>query len=153
MTVGSGDDASALTDPGDVAVECCEFSARRMSSMQPKWFRKYGVMDGGPHGLGRLGPRVGRISKKNKSEPAESRGFGVVSVYTTKVRNSTPLTGTRVLNPQFRLLHIFWCVFMKKHTSPRASAADLAQTMVTTELIAQSTPQVLMLSYPTSGVP
>ena len=46
VTVGSGDDASVLTDPVDVAVECCEFSARRMSSMQPKWFRKYAVMDG-----------------------------------------------------------------------------------------------------------
>ena len=32
VTVGSGDDASVLTDPVDVAVECCEFSARRMSS-------------------------------------------------------------------------------------------------------------------------
>ena len=32
----------------DVAVECCEFSARRMSmrSIQPKWFRKYGAMEG-----------------------------------------------------------------------------------------------------------
>ena len=46
VTVGSGDDASVLTDPVDVAVECCEFSARHMSSMQPKWFRKNGVMEG-----------------------------------------------------------------------------------------------------------
>ena len=46
MTVGTGDGASALTDPVDVAVECCEFSARRMSSMQPKWFRKYAGVDG-----------------------------------------------------------------------------------------------------------
>ena len=47
VTVGSGDDASVLTDPVDVAVERCEFPARRMSSiMQPKWFRKYGVMEG-----------------------------------------------------------------------------------------------------------
>ena len=46
VTVGTGDGVSVLTDPVDVAVECCEFSARRMSSMQPKWFRKYDVMEG-----------------------------------------------------------------------------------------------------------
>ena len=46
VTVGTGDGVDVLTDPVDVAVECCEFSARRMSSMQPKWFRKYGVMEG-----------------------------------------------------------------------------------------------------------
>ena len=46
VTVGTGDSVDVLTDPVDVAVECCEFSARRMSSMQPKWFRKYGVMEG-----------------------------------------------------------------------------------------------------------
>ena len=37
VTIGTGDDADVLTDPVDVAVECCEFSARRMSTMQPKW--------------------------------------------------------------------------------------------------------------------
>ena len=46
VTVGTGDGVDVLTDPVDVAVECCEFSARRMSSMQPKWFRKYGAMEG-----------------------------------------------------------------------------------------------------------
>ena len=46
VTVGTGDDASVLTDAVGVAVECCEFSARRMSSMQPKWFRKYDAMEG-----------------------------------------------------------------------------------------------------------
>ena len=46
MTVGSGDGTSILTDPVDVAKECCEFSARRMSGMQPKWFRKYDAMEG-----------------------------------------------------------------------------------------------------------
>ena len=40
VTVGTGDGVDVLTDPVDVAVECCEFSARRMSTMQPKWFRK-----------------------------------------------------------------------------------------------------------------
>ena len=39
VTVGTGDGVDVLTDPVDVAVECCEFSARRMSSMQPKWVR------------------------------------------------------------------------------------------------------------------
>ena len=46
VAVGTGDDASALTGPAGVVVECCEFSARRMSSIQPKRFRKYGAMEG-----------------------------------------------------------------------------------------------------------
>ena len=46
MTVGTVDDADVLTDPADVAVQCCEFSARRMSTMQPKWFRKYDATEG-----------------------------------------------------------------------------------------------------------
>ena len=46
VTVGTGDGADVLTHPSDVAVECCEFSARRMSTMQPKWFRKYNVAGG-----------------------------------------------------------------------------------------------------------
>ena len=48
VTVGTGDDVGVLTDPVDVAVECCEFSARRMSmsTMQPKWFRKYYATEG-----------------------------------------------------------------------------------------------------------
>ena len=46
VTVGTGDGVSVLTDPVDVAVECCEFSTRRMSSMQPKWFRKYVAIEG-----------------------------------------------------------------------------------------------------------
>ena len=46
VAVGTGDEVSVLTDPVGVVAECCEFSARRMSSMQPKWFRKYGVMEG-----------------------------------------------------------------------------------------------------------
>ena len=36
VTVGTGDDVDVLTDPVDVVVECCEFSARRMSTMKPK---------------------------------------------------------------------------------------------------------------------
>ena len=46
VTVGTGDSVGVLMDPLDVAVECCEFSARRMSSMQSKWFCKYGIMEG-----------------------------------------------------------------------------------------------------------
>ena len=46
VTASAGDDVGVLTDPVDVAVECCEFSARRMSTMQPKWFRKYAATDG-----------------------------------------------------------------------------------------------------------
>ena len=46
VTVGAGDGVDVLTDPADVVVECCEFSARRMSTMQPKWFRKYAVTEG-----------------------------------------------------------------------------------------------------------
>jgi hypothetical protein len=46
VTVGAGDEVDVLTDPADVAVGCCEFSARRMSTMQSKWFRKYDVTEG-----------------------------------------------------------------------------------------------------------
>ena len=38
VTVGAGDAAEVLTDPLEVARECCEWSDRRMSLMQPKWF-------------------------------------------------------------------------------------------------------------------
>ena len=40
VTVGAGDAAEVLTDPIEVARECCEWSDRRMSLMQPKWFRR-----------------------------------------------------------------------------------------------------------------
>ena len=46
VTIGTGGGVDVLTDPVDVAVECCELSARRMSSMQPKWFSKYDAMEG-----------------------------------------------------------------------------------------------------------
>ena len=46
VTVGTGDGVGILTDHADVAVECCKFSVRRMSTMQPKWFRKYDVIEG-----------------------------------------------------------------------------------------------------------
>ena len=47
VIVGISDGVDVLTDPVAVAVECCEFfSARRTGSMQLKWFRKYGAMEG-----------------------------------------------------------------------------------------------------------
>ena len=46
VTVGSGDEAELLTDPVEVARECCEWSDRRMSLMQPKWFWRLDVAVG-----------------------------------------------------------------------------------------------------------
>ena len=46
VTVGAGDAAEVLTDPLEVARECCEWSDRRMSLMQPKWFRRLDVAAG-----------------------------------------------------------------------------------------------------------
>ena len=46
VTVGAGDAAEVLTDPLEVARECCEWSDRRMSLMQPKWFRRLDVAVG-----------------------------------------------------------------------------------------------------------
>ena len=46
MTVGAGDEAEVLADPVEVARECCEWSDRRMSLMQPKWFRSLYVAVG-----------------------------------------------------------------------------------------------------------
>ena len=42
VTVGAGDEEEVWTDPFQVARECCEWSDRRMSLMQPKWFRRLG---------------------------------------------------------------------------------------------------------------
>ena len=43
VTVGAGDEAEVLTDPVEVARECCEWSDRRVVSlMQSKWFRRLG---------------------------------------------------------------------------------------------------------------
>ena len=46
VTVGAGDGAEVLTDPLEVARECCEWSDRRMSLTQPKWFRRLDVAVG-----------------------------------------------------------------------------------------------------------
>ena len=46
VTVSAGDGAEVLTGPLEVARECCEWSDRRMSLMQPKWFRRLDVAVG-----------------------------------------------------------------------------------------------------------
>ena len=46
LATGRGDDVEVLTDPVEVARECCEFGTRRMGSMQPKWFRQLDVAEG-----------------------------------------------------------------------------------------------------------
>ena len=46
VTIGVGDAAEVLTDPLEVARGCCEWSDRRMSLMQPKWFRRLDVAVG-----------------------------------------------------------------------------------------------------------
>jgi hypothetical protein len=98
-----------------------------------------------------------RRGRENFGKTRSRRPNTGVSVFSPSMRHlrgtRVAISGTRVRNPHFLLFHVFWKVFMKKHTSPRASGADPPQTMVTTERIAHSTPQVHMLSYPTSGVP
>ena len=39
VTVGSGQHVDVLTEPTEVAQECCEYGTRRFGSMEPKWFR------------------------------------------------------------------------------------------------------------------
>ena len=46
VTTGKGDTAEIRTEPVEVATECSEWSARRMSLMQPKWFRRLDVAIG-----------------------------------------------------------------------------------------------------------
>ena len=40
VTTGKGEAAEVLTGAKEVAIECCAWSERRMSTMQPKWFRR-----------------------------------------------------------------------------------------------------------------
>ena len=40
VTTGKGEAAEILTGAKEVAAECCSWSERRMSAMQPKWFRR-----------------------------------------------------------------------------------------------------------------
>ena len=46
VTIGAGDEAEVLTQPIEVAKECSEWGARRMSLMQPNWFRRLDVAVG-----------------------------------------------------------------------------------------------------------
>ena len=41
VQTGSGATRRVITDPVAVATECCNWSARRMDLMQPKWFRRH----------------------------------------------------------------------------------------------------------------
>ena len=41
VTVGACDSAEILPEPREVAHECCEWGARRMNQMQPKWFNRH----------------------------------------------------------------------------------------------------------------
>jgi hypothetical protein len=46
VTVGTGDGVDVLTEPADVAQECCDYGTRRFGSMEPKWFRPHDVAEG-----------------------------------------------------------------------------------------------------------
>ena len=35
-----------LTEPTEVAQECCDYGTRRFGSMEPKWFRPHDVAEG-----------------------------------------------------------------------------------------------------------
>ena len=46
ITVGSGMNSDVLTEPTQVAQECCDYGTRRFGSMEPKWFRPHDVAEG-----------------------------------------------------------------------------------------------------------
>ena len=46
VTVGAGDGNEVLTEPTEVAQECCDYGTRRFGSMEPKWFRPHDVAEG-----------------------------------------------------------------------------------------------------------
>ena len=46
VTVGAGDGEDVLTEPTEVAQECCDYGTRRFGSMEPKWFRPHDVAEG-----------------------------------------------------------------------------------------------------------
>ena len=68
VTVGAGDEAEVLTDPFEVARECCEWSDRRMSLVQPKWFR-------------RLGPRRAELASAHQHRKKTAGHRGVVWIH------------------------------------------------------------------------
>ena len=45
-TVGADQGVEVLTEPTQVAQECCDYSTRRFGSMEPKWFRPHDVAEG-----------------------------------------------------------------------------------------------------------
>ena len=46
VTVGSSQNVDVLTDPVQVAQECCDYGTRRLGSMEPKWCRPHDVAEG-----------------------------------------------------------------------------------------------------------
>ena len=46
VTVGHGQHVDVLTEPTEVARECCDYDTRRFGSMEPKWFRPHDVAEG-----------------------------------------------------------------------------------------------------------
>ena len=44
--MGSGQHVDVLTEPTQVAQECCDYGTRRFGSMEPKWFRPHDVAEG-----------------------------------------------------------------------------------------------------------
>jgi len=46
VTVGAGDGEDVLTEPTEIAKECCDYGTRRFGSMEPKWFRPHDVAEG-----------------------------------------------------------------------------------------------------------
>ena len=46
VTVGTGEEVDVLTEPTEVAQECCDYGTRRFGSMEPKWFRPHDVAEG-----------------------------------------------------------------------------------------------------------
>ena len=45
-TVGADQGVEVLTEPTQVAQECCDYGTRRFGSMEPKWFRTHDVAEG-----------------------------------------------------------------------------------------------------------
>ena len=46
VTVGTGEGVDVLTEPTEVAQECCDYGTRRFGSMEPKWFRPHDIAEG-----------------------------------------------------------------------------------------------------------
>ena len=65
-----------------------------------------------------FGNNNNRENFENKIEPGEPRGFGVVSVYTTKVRNSSPFNRNSSSLPAFSTFHVFFVNFYEKTHKP-----------------------------------